>query len=116
MIRASVPMTMPNSERHETTLALIRNRLQETLAPIHLQIIDESARHAGHQGARAGGGHFAMVIVAAAFEGRPAVARHRAIYEALGREMGASIHALAITALAPSEWRAEAAPKQPGED
>ncbi len=103
---------MPDNARHETTLTLIRQRLHESLAPIHLEIIDDSARHAGHQGARAGGGHFAMVIVAASFEGLTAVARHRAVYEALSREMGGSVHALAITALAPSEWRPVADPEQ----
>ena len=101
-------MSTTSNERHETTRALIRLRLQESLAPLHLEVGDQSARHAGHQGAAAGGGHFTLVIVAPSFEGLSLMARHRAIYRALSREMGSAIHALAIEALAPSEWRPNA--------
>ena len=79
--------------------------LQDRFAPIHLELEDQSARHAGHKGAASGGGHFALVIVAASFEGMSPVARHRAIYGALRGEMGSGVHALAIEALTPSEWR-----------
>ena len=95
---------MTDTARHQATLALIRRRLGESLAPVHLQIADQSGRHAGHQGAAGGGGHFAIVIVSASFEGLNRVARHRAVYEALRSEMGSAVHALAIEALAPSEW------------
>jgi len=81
----------------------IRRRL-ETLAPQRLELVDESARHAGHAGARPGGNtHWRLVIASPAFAGKPTVARHRMVYEALGDLMNAPIHALAITARAPGE-------------
>ena len=80
----------------------IRARLA-TLAPIELQIEDESHRHAGHAGARDGRGHFRVRIVAAAFRGESLLARHRRVYAALGELMQTDIHALAIDARAPEE-------------
>jgi BolA protein len=81
----------------------IRRRL-ETLAPQRLELIDESARHEGHAGARPGGNtHWRLVIASPAFAGKPTVARHRMVYEALGDLMKDPIHALAITARAPGE-------------
>jgi BolA family transcriptional regulator, general stress-responsive regulator len=74
-----------------------------TLAPETLEIIDESAAHAGHAGARSGGGHYRLVIVAQAFEGKPPQLRHRMVYDALGPMMKHDIHALAIKAYAPGE-------------
>ncbi len=73
------------------------------LAPEHIEIVDESALHAGHAGARSGGGHYQLTLIAAAFAGQNIVARHRAIYQALGDLMNTRIHALSITALAPGE-------------
>lgn len=73
------------------------------LAPEHVEIIDESALHAGHAGAKSGGGHYQLILIAASFAGQNSVARHRAIYQALGDLMNTRIHALAITALAPGE-------------
>ncbi|MEW5770300.1 MAG: BolA family protein [Pseudomonadota bacterium] len=73
------------------------------LAPQHLEVVDDSALHAGHAGARSGGGHYQLTIISAAFAGQNAVARHRLIYQALGDLMPARIHALSITALAPDE-------------
>lgn len=73
------------------------------LSPELLEVVDESAAHAGHEGARAGGGHYRLVIVARAFEGKPAQLRHRMVYEALGPMMKQEIHALAIKAYAPGE-------------
>jgi len=81
----------------------IRRRL-ETLAPLRLELSDESARHAGHAGARPGGDtHWRLLIASAAFAGQPTLARHRMIYAALGELMNNPIHALAITARAPGE-------------
>jgi len=81
----------------------IRERLG-VLEPLRLELEDESARHAGHSGARPGGGtHWRLTIVARAFAGKPRVARHRMIYHALGGLMQDPIHALAITARAPGE-------------
>lgn len=73
------------------------------LNPQHLEIVDESALHAGHAGARSGGGHYQLTLICAAFAGQNGVARHRLVYQALGDLMTTRIHALAITALAPDE-------------
>ena len=83
----------------------IRERLVAALAPSELSIEDESHRHAGHAGARDGRGHFRVRIVSAAFEGQSAIARHRAVYAALGDLMQTDIHALAIDARTPEENR-----------
>ena len=81
----------------------IRNRLA-ALSPTRLELIDESAKHAGHAGARPGGNtHWKLTIVSAAFAGSSTVARHRMIYEALGELMQDPIHALSISAKAPEE-------------
>jgi len=81
----------------------IRRRL-ETLAPQRLELIDESARHEGHAGARPGGNtHWRLTIVSPAFAGKPTVARHRMVYDALGDLMNEPIHALAIAARVPGE-------------
>ena len=82
---------------------LIRRQLSAALSPTELDIEDESHRHAGHAGARDGRGHFRVRIVSAAFAGKSALARHRAVYEALGDLMQTDIHALAIDARAPEE-------------
>ncbi len=81
----------------------IRDLLQAALAPVALQVSDDSHRHAGHAGARGGQGHFAVEIVSAAFAGKPLLARHRLVYAALGGMMQTDIHALAIRARAPGE-------------
>jgi BolA protein len=81
----------------------IRARLA-ALEPIALELVDESAKHAGHAGARPGGNtHWRLTIVSRAFAGKPVVARHRMIYDALGELMQDPIHALAIQARAPGE-------------
>ena len=81
----------------------IRRRLG-ALAPSHIDLVDESAKHAGHAGAAPGGNtHWNLAIVSAAFAGKPTVARHRMIYQALGELMQNPIHALAIRARAPGE-------------
>lgn len=73
------------------------------LAPEHLEIADDSAKHAGHEGAKGGGGHYRLTIVSAQFAGTTTVARHRMIYNALGDMMQKEIHALGIKAYAPGE-------------
>jgi BolA family transcriptional regulator, general stress-responsive regulator len=83
--------------------ARIRERLA-ALEPLDLDLVDESAKHAGHAGARPGGNtHWRLTIVSPRFAGQPTVARHRMVYEALGELMQNPIHALAITARAPEE-------------
>ena len=84
------------------TVSEMKRRLA-VLEPEHIEIVDESALHAGHAGARSGGGHYQITMIAAAFTGQNSMARHRAIYQALGDLMSTRIHALSITALAPGE-------------
>jgi BolA protein len=73
------------------------------LAPESLEILDESGKHVGHEGAKGGGGHYQLIIVSPQFAGKPPQARHRMIYEALAPLMQREIHALAIKAYAPDE-------------
>jgi BolA protein len=81
----------------------IRERL-ETLHPVSVDLRDESGQHAGHAGSRpSGGSHWQLTIVSDAFRGKPPVARHRMVYEALGDLMKRDIHALRIEALAPEQ-------------
>ena len=82
--------------------ATIRQRLA-ALEPVSLGLEDESARHAGHEGAKGGGGHFRLTIVSPRFSGKATRERHRMVYAALGELMGREIHALAINARAPDE-------------
>ena len=84
-------------------VAEIRRRLTAALAPVALEITDDSARHAGHAGARDGRGHFRVRIVSAAFGGQAPLARHRAVYSALGDYLDTDIHALTIDARTPEE-------------
>lgn len=81
-------------------------RIREALAalqPVWLDIRDDSAKHAGHAGARDGRGHFSVVIVSAAFEGLPLIQRHKRVYAAMGTLMDTDVHALAIIAKTPVE-------------
>lgn len=88
---------------NEARIAAIRSALETAFRPDVLEIIDDSARHAGHAGARDGRGHFKVRIVAGAFAGQGLLARHRAVYAALGTLMETDIHALQIDAKAPGE-------------
>ena len=81
----------------------IRAALQAALQPEALEVVDDSHRHAGHEGARDGRGHFTVRISSQAFAGKPPLARHRAVYAALGEMMQTDIHALAIKAQTPAE-------------
>jgi BolA protein len=80
----------------------IRQRLA-VLQPSHLEIVDESALHVGHEGAKSGGGHYRMVIVSPLFAGQGTVRRHRLVYEALGTLMKREIHAMSMTTLSLEE-------------
>lgn len=81
----------------------IRAALQAAFDPQLLEVEDDSHRHAGHAGARDGRGHFNVHIVSAAFAGKAPLARHRAVYAALGGMMETDIHALSIKARSPDE-------------
>ena len=84
------------------TIELIRQRLA-ALDPEKIEILDESARHVGHEGAKSGGGHYLLTIVSSKFSGLSAMARHRLIYAALGEMMRKDIHALSVKAYTPQE-------------
>jgi BolA protein len=85
----------------------IRSRLA-VLEPIELELEDQSEQHHGHSGYREGGStHWRLSIVSPRFSGKPVVARHRMVYEALGSLMQHPIHALAITARAPEETKGQ---------
>ena len=81
----------------------IRQLLSGALSPAELEVGDDSHLHAGHAGAASGGGHFSVKIVSERFEGQRLVMRHRLVYDAVQGMMHTDIHALAITAIAPSE-------------
>lgn len=82
---------------------LLRDALERAFAPTVLLVNDDSHLHAGHAGARDGRGHFSVEIVSKSFQGMPPLARHRAVYAAVGSLMETDIHALSIQARAPGE-------------
>lgn len=95
---------MHGGEMEADTAMVIRDKLTTALKPIHLEVIDDSARHAGHAGARPGGqSHFRVLIVSSAFEGLSRVARQKLVYAALAQELAGSVHALSITTRTPDE-------------
>ena len=81
---------------------LLRARLAP-LAPVHIDLTDDSAAHAGHAGSAQGGGHFSLLIVSEQFTGKSRLARHRAVLEQGGDLIPHPVHALAIEAYAPAE-------------
>ena len=81
--------------------ALLRERLA-VLSPLRLEVIDDSALHAGHAGAREGG-HYRLLIVSREFAGKTTLQRHRLIHDTLGELMRSRIHALSIRSLTPDE-------------
>ncbi len=89
---------MPDPTLH----ALLTQALTERLEPTRLELVDDSAAHAGHAGAREGS-HFNLRIVSAQFAGLPRISRHRLVYDALRPWMAEGIHALAIDARTPDE-------------
>jgi BolA protein len=85
----------------------ITEKLRSELSPSVLEVENESHGHNVPKGSET---HFRVVIVAPAFEGKTAVARHKLVYAALGDELRSGLHALAITARTPSEWNAAPIP------
>jgi BolA protein len=83
-------------------ISRIRAALEHELAPLQLDITDDSAKHAGHAGAREGG-HFRVRLVSEAFRGKNAIERHRLVFAAVAGLMGRDIHALNIDARTPEE-------------
>ena len=91
-----------------TVAATIRQKLETAFAPAELVVEDDSAKHAGHSGARPGGQtHFSVRLVSASFNGQSRVERQRRVYAALAELMKPDgIHALALTTLTPAEvWQ-----------
>jgi BolA family transcriptional regulator, general stress-responsive regulator len=78
--------------------------LRQALAPIRLEVTDDSARHAGHAGARPGGEtHYSVLLVAEAFRGLSRVDRSRRVHDLLAAEFAGGLHALALTLRTPEE-------------
>lgn len=87
-----------------TRIEKIKARLNAALAPERLEIMDDSASHAGHAGVREhGGGHYFATIVSTRFEGKNLIQRHQLVYQALGDLMQSDIHAFSIKAYTPNE-------------
>jgi BolA protein len=86
-----------------TTLQRIEQCLA-ALEPESVAVTDDSANHAGHPGARSGGGHFELTIVSPRFAGKSRIERHRMVYAALAPLMQRDIHALALRTYAPGEF------------
>jgi BolA protein len=84
----------------------IEGKLGEALAPVHLEVINESAMHSVPPGSET---HFKVLVVSDAFEGLALVARHRRVNEVLRDELRCGVHALSIRALTPSQWQADGA-------
>lgn len=94
-----VQLEIPVNDRSER----LRTRLQAALAPVLLEIVDDSHKHVGHAGARDGRGHYSVRVVAERFRGLRPVARHRLVFDAAGDLLDTDIHALSIKALSPEE-------------
>jgi BolA protein len=90
------------------TRSLIEEKLRGGIADIvELDVIDQSAAHAGHAGARDGAGHFHVILVSASFDGQTPIQRQRTVYRVLADEMHSCIHALSMTCLSPAEYEAD---------
>lgn len=89
-------MTSPRAER-------IRAVLEQAFLGARITVVDDSARHAGHAGARDGAGHYAVRVESQEFTGRSRLERHRLVYKALAEMLPREIHALNIEAVSPDE-------------
>lgn len=98
----SAARALENPVRTQDRIASI---LRRDLSAVTVAVEDESALHAGHPGAASGGGHYRVTVVSPLFEEKSPVERHRLVYTALAKEMQQAIHALALTALAPSQQK-----------
>ena len=91
-------MTSPRADR-------IRTLLERAFTSARVTVHDDSARHAGHSGARDGAGHFIVKIESQDFAGRSRIERHRLVYQALADLLPREIHALKIEAVSPDDDR-----------
>lgn len=95
---------MLHNEVMDNVAATITQLLESALKPMILEVVDDSEKHIGHAGYRPGGqSHFSVTVVTEQFQGKPRVARHRMVYDALNPLFGEGLHALAITAKTPQE-------------
>ena len=83
-------------------MAQLRSALEQAFAPTTLEIVDDSAAHAGHEGSRSGG-HYRVKVVSAAFRGHSSRERHRLVYAAVAPLLSGAVHALNIVARTPDE-------------
>ena len=88
-----------------TRPAAIERALIDSLAAQHVEIIDDSDRHADHLAAQEGGGHFRLLVVSPRFEGLTRIAAQRLVYQALAHLMTSDIHALQMKTLTPEQWQ-----------
>jgi BolA protein len=79
----------------------IQQKLQQTLSPIHLEVINESHMHSVPEGSES---HFKVVVVSHAFEGEKLIARHRRVNQVLSQELAGGVHALALHTMTPDDW------------
>jgi stress-induced morphogen len=87
----------------------ITRKLKQAFAPVALEVVNDSHRHAGHAGSPGTGeSHFTVKVVSGAFEGKSRVERHRMVNQVLAEELASKIHALALSALTPAEMRPRA--------
>ena len=93
--------------RSDDRRARIEATLRAKLDADPVEVVDESHLHAGHEGAKSGGGHFRALVVSEKFAGLNRVAAQRLVYTALSDEMGGAIHALSLRTLTPEQWREE---------
>jgi len=91
------------SERSDALAAKLRERLEAS----HVEVEDESHLHAGHAGARSGGGHFRAVIVSGRFAGLSRIKAQQLVFSVLEAELGGEIHALSMRTFTPEAWAAE---------
>ena len=84
----------------------IEEKLRAELEAEHVEVVDESHLHAGHAGARSGGGHFQATIVSDRFEGLSKIKAQRLVYQVLAEEMTGEIHALSMSTWTPDQWSA----------
>jgi BolA protein len=82
-------------------LALIESKLNESLAPLHLELVDESHLHSVPEGAES---HFRLTVVSREFGGKTLLQRHRTVNGLLAQEFAGGLHALALHTLTPEEW------------
>jgi len=89
------------------TRARIHDKLARAFEPVFLDVLDQSAAHAGHAGAASGGGHFRVLLVSPIFDGLGQVQRQRRVYEVLREEMSGAVHALSMTCMSPAEYEGD---------